>query len=200
MRATDPGQPQSPAATRRARASAAFLSSGPSLPLHHASPLPAGAGDPMPELGKPLPALSASTQDGDTLSLQALRGQWVVVYFYPKDSTPGCTTEAQQFRDLYAQFQARHAQVVGVSRDSVKSHANFAAKQSLPFPLVADSDEAWCQAFDVIHEKVLYGKRHLGVVRSTFLIDPEGRLVQEWRGVKVPGHAQAVLDALIAAQ
>ena len=150
----------------------------------------------MPAIGKKLPALKGITGDGDALKLSDFRGQWVVVYFYPKDSTPGCTTEAQGFRDLHADFLRRGAQVIGVSRDSPKSHANFAAKQALPFPLVSDADETWCHAFDVIHEKVLYGKRHLGIVRSTFLIDPEGRLAAEWRGVKVAGHAQAVLDAI----
>jgi len=150
----------------------------------------------MPEVGKKVPSLKGVTGDGNELKLASFKGQWVVVYFYPKDSTPGCTTEAKDFRDLYAQFRKRHAEVIGVSRDSVKSHANFALKQELHFPLVSDADETWCQAFDVIHEKVLYGKRHMGVVRSTFLIDPEGRLAQEWRAVKVPGHAQAVLDAI----
>ena len=150
----------------------------------------------MPEIGKkPLP-LKGATGDGSELTLASLKGQWVVVYFYPKDSTPGCTTEAQGFRDLYPSFRKRGAEIVGVSRDSQKSHANFAAKQELPFPLVSDADETWCQAFDVIHEKVLYGKRHLGIVRSTFLLDPDGKLVREWRGVKVPGHAQIVLDAI----
>lgn len=152
----------------------------------------------MPDLGKKVPKLAGSTGDGRTLTLTDLKGQWVVVYFYPKDSTPGCTTEAQDFRDLYPQFRKRHAEVVGVSRDSLKSHANFAGKQELPFPLVSDPDETWCRAFDVIHEKVLYGKRYLGVVRSTFLIDPDGKLAAEWRGVKVAGHAQAVLDAIPA--
>ncbi|WP_449428981.1 peroxiredoxin [Rhodanobacter umsongensis] len=152
----------------------------------------------MPEIGKKAPSLSGITGDGSSLKLAGLKGQWIVVYFYPKDSTPGCTNEAKDFRDLYAQFRKRHAQVIGVSRDSVKSHANFAAKQELPFPLVSDHDETWCQAFDVIHEKVLYGKRYLGVVRSTFLIDPTGKLAHEWRGVKVPGHAQTVLDAIPA--
>ncbi|RDS86610.1 peroxiredoxin [Dyella psychrodurans] len=150
----------------------------------------------MPDLGKKVPKLQGITGDGSTLKLDALKGQWVVVYFYPKDSTPGCTNEAKDFRDLYSKFRKRHAEIVGVSRDSVKSHANFAGKQELPFPLVSDADETWCNAFDVIHEKVLYGKRHMGVVRSTFLIDPDGKLVAEWRGVKVPGHAQAVLDAI----
>jgi len=150
----------------------------------------------MVAIGKPVPALSGPTGDGGTLSLAGFKRQWVVLYFYPKDSTPGCTSEAQDFRDLHARFLAHRAQVIGVSRDSVTSHANFARKQGLPFPLVADVDETWCRAFDVIHEKMLYGKRHLGVVRSTFLIAPGGKLHQEWRGVKVPGHAQAVLDAL----
>jgi len=150
----------------------------------------------MPEVGKKVPSLSGITGDGSALKLASLKGQWVVVYFYPKDSTPGCTNEAKDFRDLYPAFRKRNAQVIGVSRDSLKSHANFAAKQELPFLLVSDPDETWCQAFDVIHEKVLYGKRHLGIVRSTFLIDPDGKLAHEWRGVKVPGHAQAVLDTI----
>jgi peroxiredoxin Q/BCP len=146
--------------------------------------------------GKKLPKLEGALGDGSTLSLASLKGQWVVVFFYPKDNTPGCTNEAKDFRDLYALFRARNAEVVGVSRDSVRSHANFAAKHELPFPLVSDPDETWCRAFDVIHEKVLYGKRHMGVVRSTFLIDPDGRLAAEWRGIKVPGHAQAVLESV----
>jgi peroxiredoxin Q/BCP len=150
----------------------------------------------MIETGKKIPRLKGSTGDGGTLALDDFKGKWLVVYFYPRDNTPGCTTEAGDFRDLYPKFKRRHAAVIGVSRDSVKSHGNFADKHKLPFPLIADTDETWCRAFDVIHEKVLYGKRHLGVVRSTFLIDPQGRLQQEWRGVKVPGHAQAVLDAI----
>lgn len=148
------------------------------------------------DVGKRVPALTGQTGDGAALKLGSFKGQWVVVYFYPKDSTPGCTVEAQEFRDLNAQFLAHDARIIGVSRDSEKSHANFAGKQSLPFPLIADTDETWCRAFDVIHEKVLYGKRHMGVVRSTFLIDPTGKLHQEWRNVKVAGHAQAVLDVL----
>ncbi len=150
----------------------------------------------MIEVGKNAPTLEGATGDGGTLSLKALRGKWVVVYFYPKDNTPGCTTEAGDFRDLYATFKRRGAEIVGVSRDSVKSHANFAARHELPFPLVSDPDETWCKAFDVIHEKNLYGKVHMGVVRSTFLIDPDGKLQHEWRKVKVAGHAQAVLDEI----
>jgi len=152
----------------------------------------------MIEVGKPVPALQGKTGDGGTLSLKDLRGSWVVVYFYPKDNTPGCTNEAGDFRDLYRKFRRRGAEVVGVSRDSAKSHANFAARHDLPFPLVSDPDEAWCKAFDVIHEKKLYGKAHMGVVRSTFLIDPKGKLQHEWRKVKVPGHAQAVLEEIPA--
>lgn len=152
----------------------------------------------MPDIGKQVPSLSGRLADGSELDLASLKGRWVVVYFYPKDSTPGCTTEAGDFRDLHARFVQRNACVIGVSRDSAKSHANFAARQQLPFALVADTDEAWCKGFDVIHEKKLYGKAHLGIVRSTFLIDPQGRLAQAWRGVKVPGHAQAVLDAIPA--
>lgn len=149
----------------------------------------------MIAIGKAVPKLRGTTGDGGTLALADLAGRWVVVYFYPKDNTPGCTREAQDFRDLYPEFKKRKAEVVGVSRDSVKSHDGFACKHELPFPLVSDADEAWCKAFDVIHEKVLYGKRHMGVVRSTFLIDPEGKLAREWRNVKVPDHARAVLDA-----
>ena len=152
----------------------------------------------MPKIGKKSPPLKGATGDGSELSLASFKDQWIVVYFYPRDSTSGCTTEAQDFRDLYPSFRKRHTQIIGVSRDSQKSHANFAAKQDLPFPLVSDADESWCQAFDVIHEKMLYGKRHMGIVRSTFLIDPDGKLVREWRGVKVPGHAQTVLDAIPA--
>lgn len=151
------------------------------------------------EIGKRIPDLDGVTDDGTRLSLESLRGRHVVVYFYPKDATSGCTLEAQDFRDLHEEFQARKCEIIGVSRDSVASHAKFRANQSLPFTLIADTDESWCKAFDVIHEKVLYGKRHLGVVRSTFLIDPAGLLLAQWRGVKVPGHANAVLEHLASA-
>lgn len=150
-------------------------------------------------IGERVPELSGTTDDGSVLHLASLRGRQVVVYFYPKDATPGCTLEAQDFRDLHAQFKARNCEIIGVSRDNAASHAKFRAKQSLPFALVADHDESWCKAFDVIHEKVLYGKRHLGVVRSTFLIDPAGVLRAQWRNVKVPGHANAVLEHLASA-
>ena len=129
-----------------------------------------------------------------TVSLSGLKGKHVVIYFYPKDSTPGCTTEGQGFRDHYADFQAANTEVFGVSRDSLKSLENFKAKQAFPFELLSDKDEALCQLFDVIKLKKLYGKEYLGVDRSTFLIDKDGVLRHEWRGVKVPGHVEAVLE------
>ena len=129
-----------------------------------------------------------------TVTLSGLKGKQVVIYFYPKDSTPGCTTEGQGFRDHYAEFQAANTEVFGVSRDSLKSHENFKAKQGFPFELLSDKDEALCQLFDVIKLKKLYGKEYMGVDRSTFLIDKDGVLRHEWRGVKVPGHVEAVLE------
>lgn len=146
--------------------------------------------------GDRIPDLRGVSGDGDDIGLRDLKGKFVVVYFYPKDSTPGCTLEAQAFRDLQKQFGKRNAVILGVSRDSQKSHCNFAENQSLNFALISDVDETWCKAFDVIHEKVLYGKRHLGIVRSTFLIDRNGHLLREWRGVKVAGHADEVLGAV----
>ena len=119
----------------------------------------------------------------------------LVVYFYPKDATPGCTLEAQDFRDLYPQFQNAGVDIVGISRDSQASHEKFCGKQNLPFKLVSDADEKLCTAFDVIHEKNMYGKKMLGIVRSTFLFDETGALRREWRGVKVKGHAEEVLEA-----
>ncbi len=152
----------------------------------------------MIEIGQPVPALKGAVTDGSELSLRDLAGKWVVVYFYPKDSTPGCTNEAKDFRDLMPEFDRRGAVIVGVSRDSLKSHARFTEKHDLPFPLVSDPDETWCKAFDVIREKSLYGRTFLGIVRSTFLVAPDGTLAAEWRKVRVKGHAQAVLDAIDA--
>jgi peroxiredoxin Q/BCP len=126
--------------------------------------------------------------------LSALRGKKVVLYFYPKDSTPGCTTEAQQFRDLHAQFQAAGCEIYGISRDSLKSHQNFKAKQDLPFELLSDGEEKACSLFGVIKMKNMYGKQVRGIERSTFVLDASGTLRREWRGVKVPGHAQEVLE------
>lgn len=157
-----------------------------------------------PIVGKALPkttlALPLALSDGGTTTLSAHAGEWLVLYFYPKDSTPGCTTEGLEFNALLPKFAKLGTGVFGVSRDSVKSHQNFCTKQGFDFRLVSDGDEALCRAFDVIHEKNMYGRKVLGIVRSTFLIDPKGRLAAEWRGVKVPGHAQAVLDTLKAAQ
>jgi thioredoxin-dependent peroxiredoxin len=153
----------------------------------------------MLDTGDKAPALTGTTSDGSLLKLSSLRGRWVVVYFYPKDNTPACTSEAQDFRDQQAEFDKRGAVVIGVSRDTARVHANFAAKQKLGFALVADTDEAWCKAFDVIHEKVLYGRRYLGIVRSTFLISPDGRIARRWSPVKVAGHAAEVLGSIPAA-
>ncbi|TWC14288.1 MULTISPECIES: peroxiredoxin [unclassified Pseudomonas] len=146
-------------------------------------------------IDQPVTDFQAPATSGQTINLAALKGQQVVIYFYPKDSTPGCTTEGQGFRDQYAQFKAANTEVFGVSRDSLKSHENFKCKQEFPFELISDKDEAICQLFDVIKLKKLYGKEYLGVDRSTFLIDKNGVLRQEWRGVKVPGHVDAVLAA-----
>ena len=131
---------------------------------------------------------------GKTFRLSEQGNKSVVIYFYPKDSTPGCTTEAQQFRDLHPEFEAARCIVVGVSRDSLSSHENFKRKQDLPFELLSDSEELLCSQFSVIKEKKLYGKLVRGIERSTFVIDGSGLLKREWRGVKAPGHAQEVLD------
>ncbi|TWR92540.1 peroxiredoxin [Pseudomonas saxonica] len=145
-------------------------------------------------IDQPVSDFEIAATGEQTVRLSALKGKQVVIYFYPKDSTPGCTTEGQGFRDHYAEFQAANTEVFGVSRDSLKSHENFKAKQSFPFELLSDKDEALCQLFDVIKLKKLYGKEYMGVDRSTFLIDKDGVLRQEWRGVKVPGHVEAVLE------
>ena len=127
-----------------------------------------------------------------TLKLSDLHGRWVVLYFYPKDSTSGCTKESCEFRDAEADFDGIDAAIVGVSRDSLKSHQKFAEAQSLPFPLISDADEALCKGFDVLQMKMNYGKEYLGIERSTFLIDPDGVIREAWRKVKVDGHVAAV--------
>jgi peroxiredoxin Q/BCP len=151
----------------------------------------------MVAIGKMVPDLRGPSTAGE-IRLRNLHGRPVVVYFYPKDNTTGCTREAQDFRDLAKAFAKHKAVVLGVSRDSLASHENFRDKQKLDFALVSDPDEKWCKAFDVIHEKTLYGRKFLGVVRSTFLIGADGKLLREWRGVKVPGHAATVLEAIAA--
>lgn len=146
--------------------------------------------------GNKAPALGLALSSGETVDLAHYAGQWLVLYFYPKDSTPGCTTEGLDFNAALPKFKKLGATVLGVSRDSIKSHQNFCAKQGFKFDLVSDKDETLCNAFGVIKEKTLYGRKHMGIERSTFLIDPRGVIVQSWRPVKVAGHAQAVLDAL----
>jgi peroxiredoxin Q/BCP len=132
--------------------------------------------------------------------LSDFRGFWLVLYFYPKDNTPGCTTEGIDFNRLYPKFRKAGADVLGVSRDSVRSHQNFCAKHGFAFDLVSDADETLCRAFDVIKPKKLYGRDYVGIERSTFLLDPKGVVVAEWRGVSVAGHASEVLDTLLALQ
>jgi peroxiredoxin Q/BCP len=143
--------------------------------------------------GKKVPDFTAPATGGE-FKLSAHKGRTVVLYFYPKDNTPGCTTEGAQFRDLHRKFEKAGAIVVGVSRDSLKSHENFKAKMGFPFQLVSDPEEALCKQFGVIKMKNMYGRQVRGIERSTFVIDGKGNLAREWRGVKVPGHAQQVLD------
>ncbi|CAM2339858.1 peroxiredoxin [Burkholderia vietnamiensis] len=149
------------------------------------------------EVDRQVPDFTASATGGD-ISLSGLKGRKLVLYFYPKDNTPGCTTEGLQFRDLYPKFTKAGAEVIGVSRDSLRSHDNFKAKLELPFPLISDADEALCTLFDVIKMKKMYGKEVRGIERSTFLIDADGVLRQAWRGIKVPGHVDDVLSAVQA--
>jgi len=134
------------------------------------------------------------------LSLSDFNGRNLIIYFYPKDNTPGCIREGQDFRDLYTQFKNSGTDILGVSRDSVRVHENFRKKHEFPFDLLSDSEELLCKQFDVIHEKKLYGRTYMGIERSTFLIDAKGILRQEWRKVRVPDHARTVLDALTASK
>ena len=147
-------------------------------------------------LGDTLPSLLVKATSGKTIDLLTLTGKNVVIYFYPKDATPGCTTEAQDFRDLMPEFAQLNCEIFGVSRDSLNSHEKFKANECLPFELLSDVDEALCQAFDVIKMKNMYGKNVMGVERSTFLFNAQGQLQQEWRKVKAQGHAAIVLAAL----
>lgn len=145
-------------------------------------------------LDTPVPDFSLPATSNTVFRLSEKTGKVVVIYFYPKDSTPGCTTESQQFRDLHEAFAAVNAEILGISRDSLKSHENFKNKQALPFELGSDADEAVCNLFDVMKLKNMYGKQVRGIERSTFVIDGSGVLRREWRGVKVPGHAEEVLN------
>jgi thioredoxin-dependent peroxiredoxin len=147
------------------------------------------------KLGSKVPNFSLPMTGGGTWSLKDAAGRKLVIYFYPRDLTSGCTREAQDFRDRHGAFRKAGTELIGISRDSLASHDKFIAKESLPFPLLADIEEVACKLFDVIKQKTLYGRKYLGIERSTFLLDGSGRLQQEWRGVKVPGHAEEVLEA-----
>ncbi len=153
---------------------------------------------PQVTVGKKVPAFSAEATGDQKIRSKDLRGNPVVLYFYPRDSTPGCTLEGQDFRDNHTRFRRANATILGVSRDSIASHEKFKAQQGFPFELIADTDETLCQLFDVIKEKNMYGKKVQGIERSTFLIDKEGVLRKEWRKVKVPGHVEEVLAAVKA--
>ena len=145
-------------------------------------------------LNQPVPDFELASTGGKTFRLSSAQGKLLVIYFYPKDNTPGCTTEGLQFRELHPQFGKLGCEIYGVSRDSIKSHENFKSKMSFPFELLSDADETACKLFDVIKMKNMYGKKVRGIVRSTFAIDAAGIVRREWRGVKVPGHAQEVLE------
>ena len=145
--------------------------------------------------GSPVPAFTLASTAGEPFHLRDARGEALVLYFYPKDATPGCTTESEAFRDLHGKFRRLGVQVLGISRDSIASHEKFRAKYKLPFHLLSDEDEKVCKLFDVIREKNMYGRKMMGVERSTFLIDAKGVLRQQWRKVKVAGHAEEVLEA-----
>jgi peroxiredoxin Q/BCP len=148
-----------------------------------------------PRMNRVVSDFAADATGDKTIRLKDLRGQNVVIYFYPKDSTPGCTTEGRDFSALQAGFKRANTVILGVSRDSMASHEKFKAKQGFKFDLLSDQDEALCRKFDVIQEKTLYGRKFMGVVRSTFLLDADGKLRREWRNVKVKGHAEEVLEA-----
>jgi peroxiredoxin Q/BCP len=149
----------------------------------------------MVKIGKKVKNFTRPATGDKDISLKDLAGKKVVLYFYPKDSTPGCTTEGQDFRDAKAKFSRQNTVILGVSRDSMKRHENFKAKQNFNFDLLSDEDESLCKQFDVIKLKKLYGKEYMGIDRSTFLIGEDGTLLQEWRGVKVKGHVDEVLEA-----
>ena len=149
-------------------------------------------------VGDKIPDLTLPANGGREVGFKDYKGKKLVVYFYPKDNTPGCTQEGQDYRDLYKQFQKAGADIVGISKDSVKSHDNFVAKYEFPFTLLADTEGKACDAFGAIVEKSLYGRKYMGIDRCTWLFDDKGKLRQVWRGVKVKGHAAAVLEAVQA--
>ena len=153
-----------------------------------------GLKEPPEMLGKPVPDFSLPSTGGNAFRLSTARGSKVVLYFYPKDNTPGCTAEGADFRDSYREFRRAGCEVFGISRDSLASHERFKEKMRFPFELLSDPDEAVCQQFRVMKQKLMYGKKVRGIERSTFVIDENGVLAREWRGVKVPGHIQEVLN------
>ena len=142
------------------------------------------------------PSFLALVDENKELSLDNFQGSYLVIYFYPKDKTSGCTIESQDFRDYKNKFSKKNCKIVGVSRDSIKSHKSFIEKESLNFPLLSDPDETMCNAYGVMKEKSMYGRKYMGIERSTFLISPDGSLIKEWRGVKVPGHVEEVYEYL----
>jgi len=148
------------------------------------------------KLGKKIPDFTATATNNSVFTLSENMGKNIVIYFYPKDNTPGCTKEGEDFRDQFEVFNSNNTVIVGVSRDSVKSHEKFICKYNFPFDLIADEDETVCQLFNVIKEKNMYGRKYMGIERSTFLIDTNGILINEWRKVKVKGHVEEVIDAL----
>lgn len=153
-----------------------------------------------PVIGKKIADFNLEMTSEKTIKRSDLTGKYTVIYFYPKDSTPGCTTEGRDFRALYEQFQAINTEVYGVSKDSLKRHENFKAKQEFPFELISDPDETLCKIFDVIKLKKLYGREYMGIERSTFLLNEKAELIHEWRKVKVKGHAEEVLKIAQEAQ
>jgi peroxiredoxin Q/BCP len=165
-----------------------------SAPNSPSSPGKAGAASAASPTSSKVPDFTLPSTSGTPFKLSSARGHPVVLYFYPKDSTPGCTLEGQQFRDLHAHFRKLKCQILGISRDSLRSHETFKAKMEFPFDLLSDGEEVACTLFGVIKMKNMYGKQVRGIERSTFVFDAKGKLVREWRGVKVPGHAQEVLD------
>ena len=146
--------------------------------------------------GKKCPKFSAEATSEQVISNQTYKDKNVVIYFYPKDSTPGCTTEGQEFRDNYKKFKKYNTEILGVSRESIKSHENFKSKQNFPFELLSDPDEKVCKAFDVMKMKSMYGRQYMGVDRSTFIVNDQGKIIKEWRSVKVKGHVQEVLETV----
>ncbi len=142
------------------------------------------------------PSFLGLIDENEHLSLDDFKGKYLVIYFYPKDKTSGCTLESQDFRDYAKKFKAKNCVIVGVSRDSIKSHKSFQEKESLNFPLISDPNEDMCNAYGVMKEKSMYGRKYMGIERSTFIIDPDGVIVKEWRGVKVPGHVEDVYQTL----